>query len=104
MGMPRLWSNYPWQQAYYPIKFLGSALLGQVMRNQHGWQLADIEDFLIQTRDDRARIAKIILRTGNLFEDDHHLKAVPYRPLGVNEFGVIYPIREQSLEKIPDYR
>jgi sporulation protein YlmC with PRC-barrel domain len=98
MEPSRQWHDSFWQRVFYPTKFLGSALLGRVVFNQQGRQLAEIKDLLIQSIDGRAEVAQIILRQEGLFETEEKLAQVPYRSLSVNNFGILYPTQAEKLD------
>ena len=103
-------SNLPYQKmkrrhypggmwAYSPARFLVSVVIGRDLINNTGEILGEIIDLVVS---EEGQVEKIILSAGEILGDDTHV-ALPYKALGFNYYGVVYPITEDELKKMPRY-
>jgi sporulation protein YlmC with PRC-barrel domain len=89
---------HPWEWAHFPRRMLGSFIVGRVVINKQGEEVADLEDLIIDQNDN---VAKIILSIGGFLGMSDKLVAVPFKPLGFTDFGITYDITGEELEDLP---
>jgi sporulation protein YlmC with PRC-barrel domain len=97
------WHDSFWLKEYRPLKLLGSALLGRAVFGRQGRKVADVDDLVIASKGDRARVVNIILGDGGFSGLSDARVTVPYRPVSINYYGIQYPIGEAELEKMPAF-
>jgi sporulation protein YlmC with PRC-barrel domain len=91
---------HPWQWAYYPGRMLASAILGRVVINQQGEEVAEVHDLIFDRNDN---VDRIILSLGGFVDTGNKLVAVPYKPLGFTNYGITYDISERDLRDRPAF-
>jgi sporulation protein YlmC with PRC-barrel domain len=89
---------HPWEWAHFPRRMLGSFIVGRVVINKQGEEVADVEDLIIDENDN---VAKIILSIGGFLGMSDKLVAVPFKPLGFTDYGITYDITREELEDLP---
>jgi sporulation protein YlmC with PRC-barrel domain len=90
----------PWEWAYFPARMLASAILGRVVINKQGEEIAEVHDLIF---DQNRSVDQIILSLGGFVDVGNKLVAVPYKPLGFTNYGLSYDISEQELEDRPAF-
>ena len=91
----------PWAWASYPDKMLATVIIGQRVYGDEGKKIGEIDDLMLT---EGGKVDQIILATGGFLEIDEKLVAIPYKPLGFSEFGVVYPITMKQLNSLPEFK
>ena len=94
-------SMHPWSRAYYPARVLASVILGRVVINKQGEEVAAVNDLVVGPDD---TIESIILAVGGILGIGDKRVAVPYRPIGFTLYGITYDISRKALEDKPAFR
>jgi sporulation protein YlmC with PRC-barrel domain len=95
-------SHYlPWAWASYPDKMLATVIIGQKVYGDEGKKIGEIDDLMLT---EGGKVDQIILSSGGFLEIDEKLVAIPYKPLGFSEFGVVYPITIKQLNSLPEFK
>jgi sporulation protein YlmC with PRC-barrel domain len=91
---------YPWTWEYFPERLLISTLLNRAVLNDEGETVGDLDDLIISPR---GKVERAILSVGGFLGIEAKLVAVPFRPLKVTEFGIVYNVTQQELKNRPAF-
>jgi sporulation protein YlmC with PRC-barrel domain len=92
--------EYPWTWEYFPERLLISTILNRAVLNDEGETVGDLDDLIISQK---GKVEQVILSVGGFLGIEAKLVAVPFRPLKVTEFGIVYNVTAQELKNRPAF-
>jgi len=90
----------PWEWEYFPERLRVSVLLGRIVLNNNGHEVADLDDLMITPE---GRVEYILLDVTGFLGTAEKLIAVPFRPLKITDLGIVYNITKEQLQKSPSF-
>jgi sporulation protein YlmC with PRC-barrel domain len=91
---------YPWTWEYFPERLPLSTLLSRTVLNDEGETVGELDNLIISPE---GKVEQVILSVGGFLGIEAKLVAVPFRPLKVSEFGIVYNVTQQELKNRPAF-
>jgi hypothetical protein len=87
--------------ALSPSRFMVSVITNRRMINEEGRDIGWIEDLLIDL--EKYKVVKIVISVEHVLAGIGPKLALPYKPLGITGYGLVYDISLLNLKNMPKY-